>query len=82
MKASSSQILLMTHTLGGKRPKKWYRNHFYASTGHNDYDDLCDLEKQGLMSRSRPPAFCNQDDIVFHVTEKGKEELRKLYLYQ
>lgn len=77
---SFRQIELMCHTLGGKNPKKWYRNHFVADEKHFDYDNLCSLEKEGLMSRSETPVFCNQDDIVFQVTEEGQIALEMLFL--
>ena len=72
-RVTKKQIDLMAHTLGGRKPKKWYRNHFCAGTGHQDMADLEELEKLGLMKRRPTPTFCREDDIFFFVTDEGKK---------
>lgn len=69
------QRSLMEHTLGGKDPKKWHRNHFMASPGHTDLPDLRELEKAGLMKQTKAPAFCDADSLLFIVTDAGKKFL-------
>jgi hypothetical protein len=73
---TKAQLDLMVHTLGSWYKKNWYRNHFVAGPGHSDMDNLLALEKLGFMAKSRRPSFCPEDQIVFHVTEKGKDYLR------
>jgi hypothetical protein len=71
--ASASQIALMHHTLGlSVENRTPYRNHFVAGAGHHDMPDLDALVGLGFMARSPTPKFCNDSDIVFHVTEAGK----------
>ncbi|MCP4569012.1 MAG: hypothetical protein GY841_15670 [FCB group bacterium] len=72
------QIDLMFHTLGGNASAQWNRNHFAASPGHNDYEDLEILEKNGYMERIKSPPFMPETSITFIVTEKGKVFLRQL----
>jgi hypothetical protein len=69
------QRSLLEHSLGGKDPKKWYRNHFVASPGHTDLTDLRELEKAGLMKQIEAPAFCDADSMLFVVTDDGKKFL-------
>jgi hypothetical protein len=71
------QRRLMEHSLGGKDPKKWHRNHFMASPGHADLPDLRILEKNGMMKQIPTPSFCASDSILFHVTDAGKQEVKK-----
>jgi hypothetical protein len=68
---------LLEHTLGGKDPQKWYRNHFCASPGHPDLPHLKKLEENGMMKELPAPSFCDKDTILFVVTEKGKDFLSK-----
>jgi hypothetical protein len=71
-KINVKQANLIAHALGGKNPKKWYRNYFVTGEGSDDFDDLCQLEQAGFMERAQTPSFCAPQDIVFIVTEKGK----------
>ena len=74
MPLTKNQIHLLEHSLGGKDPKKWYRNYFMASPGHSDLPDLEKLESEGFMKRhNRPIAFCDDESILFRVTEAGKK---------
>lgn len=68
---------LMEHSLGGPDPSKWFRNYFVAGDGHTDLPALREMESRGLMKEVPTPSFCSEDDILFMVTEKGKEELKK-----
>lgn len=67
---------LLEHTLGGPDPTKWFRNHFLATDDHTDLPALIELESLGLMREVSAPSFC-PDCMVFVVTEKGKECLKK-----
>jgi len=70
---TQNQLGLLHHTLGvTPKRREPYRNHFVASEGHHDLDDLKALEAAGLMGRSPTPKFCDADDMVFHVTEAGR----------
>jgi hypothetical protein len=67
------QRSLMEHSLGGKDPQKWHRNHFMASPGHADLRDLRILEGRGLMKQIPAPSFCDSDSMLFRVTDAGKQ---------
>lgn len=71
---STEQLHLLHHTLGLRpdRREPW-RNHFVASNGHHDMPNLEALQAIGLMERARTPAFCDKEDIVFMVTDAGRE---------
>lgn len=70
---TEQQLGLLHHTLGlTPKRRQPYRNHFVAGQRHHDLADLQALEQAGLMGRSPTPAFCDVDDMVFHVTEAGK----------
>lgn len=74
MNITDQQLHLLHHTLG-LRPdqREPYRNHFVAGPGHDDMPDLEELERLELMKRGRTPAFCNPADVVFHVTDAGRD---------
>lgn len=73
MTATARQLGLLHHTLGlSPESRTPYRNHFVAGEGHHDLPDLQALVGLGLMARSPTPAFCNVDDMVFHVTDAGQ----------
>jgi hypothetical protein len=68
------QISLLHHTLGlNERRREPYRNHFVAGDGHHDMYHLSVLERAGLMERRATPKFLEPGDIVFAVTEAGRE---------
>jgi hypothetical protein len=73
------QMSLITHSLGSIDPSRWFRNHFVASKTHADYVDMCNLENNGLVCRSPTPSFCDQEVIVFSVTDEGKKEAKSFY---
>lgn len=78
MNLTDNQKSLLEHTLGSAVPDKWFRNHFLAGPGHSDLPDLEELEKKGFMRRIETPSFCKETDIVFKVTDEGKQFLRDL----
>lgn len=72
-KPSEAQLTLLWHTLG-LRPdchdsRTVYRNRFIAGPGH---DDMADLETLGLMGSRKPPAFCDQSEILYFAIEEGE----------
>jgi hypothetical protein len=73
---SDYQRSLMEHSLGGKDPKKWHRNHFMASPGHTDLPDLRALEKHGMMKQVPSLSY----SMLFLVTELGKKFLAEKFL--
>lgn len=73
MSISDQQLHLLHHSLGVRPDQREpYRNYFHAGPGHDDMPDLEDLERLELMKRGRTPAFCDQTDVVFHVTDAGR----------
>jgi len=71
---TDAQLHLLHHTLGiSPERREPYRNHFVAGPGHYAQPDLEMLELAGFMQRGRTPAFCNHSDVVFQVTELGRE---------
>jgi hypothetical protein len=72
---SDYQRSLMENSLGGKNPKKWYRNYFIASPGHTDLPALRALEKHGMMKQVLSISFCDSENMLFRVTEAGKRFL-------
>jgi len=75
-KAFERQLNIMAHALGGKDPTGWFRNHYVSGEECDNYSDLCLLEKSGFMERVKTPLFCAPADIVFIVTERGKDLFR------
>jgi len=68
------QIGLLQHALGiNENRREPYRNYFLASSGHSDSADLESLVSAGLMTSRAAPSFCAEDDVVYHVTEAGRE---------
>ena len=76
MKATAYQVSIMAHMLGDRNPKKWYRNMFIADERHDDFKDLKELERNGLIKRTRTPSFIDFETINFAVTEAGKDFFR------
>lgn len=71
---TNEQKAILRHAHGGNYPTCWYGNYYIASEKHHNYQDLCELEKNGYMKRtSMPKELGSINDIVFFVTEKGKE---------
>ena len=72
--ATPYQISLLHHTLGlSEHRRESYRNHFVAGHGHGDMRHLEALEQAGLMERRRSPGFLADGDIVFAVTDAGRD---------
>lgn len=68
------QIGLLQHALGiNENRREPYRNYFLASSGHSDNADLESLVAAGLMTSRAAPSFCAEDDVVYHVTDDGRE---------
>lgn len=64
---------ILFHTLGLNYKTISFRNHFLASKNHSDYKTLESLRKRGLMKLGCTPSFCRDADLLYHVTDKGKE---------
>ncbi len=74
MNVTPHMLHLLHHTLGLRLGQcEPFRNHFLAGPGHHDQADLEALELAGLMHRAKAPAFCDDGDVVFFCTDKGKE---------
>ncbi|NTZ93897.1 hypothetical protein FCH79_00975 [Pseudomonas koreensis] len=76
-KPTQAQIDLLWHTLGlrpeCRNSRHVYRNRFLAGPGHADMPDLEALVALGLMNHRKPPAFCDQSEILFYATEVGEK---------
>lgn len=75
-KPTETQVGLLWHTLG-LRPecrdsRTVYRNRFLAGPGHSDMTDLEALVTLGLMGSRKPPAFCDQSEILYFATKEGE----------
>ncbi|CAI8768177.1 hypothetical protein [Pseudomonas serbica] len=76
-KPTEAQIGLLWHTLG-LRPecrdsRHVYRNRFLAGPGHDDMPDLEALVALGLMGSRKPPAFCDQSEVLYFATAEGEK---------
>lgn len=70
---SPEQLHILHHTLGVTPERREpYRNYYMAGSGHHSMHLLETLEAVGFMRRSKPPAFCDQDDVLFSCTETGR----------
>jgi hypothetical protein len=66
----------MLHTLGLSNGRtESTRNHFLADEHHSELKLLRGLEALGYMKVVPTPSFAHPDDIVFVVTEEGKEAI-------
>lgn len=76
---TQSQLHILQHTRGLDQHGcgTWYRNHFCASPGHGDWDDLKALESLGLMKEGRRPNELTGGDYVFYVTEAGDAAIKQ-----
>lgn len=76
-KPTDSQLGLLWHTLGlrpdCRESRHVYRNRFLAGPGHGDVPDLETLVSLGLMGSRKPPAFCDQSEILYYATEAGEQ---------
>lgn len=74
---TETQVGLLWHALG-LRPdcrdtRHVYRNRFLAGPVHGDMRDLEALVALGLMGSRKPPAFCDQSEILYFATEAGEK---------
>lgn len=69
-----SQLDILHHTLGvnAQRREPW-RNHYVASAGHHAQHDIAALVAAGMMAEGHRPAFLAQGDLVYFVTDAGRE---------
>lgn len=69
---------ILQHALGLDKygQGSFYRNQYVTGPGSDDYNDCCDLVIAGLMvSRTKAPCLAFED-VLFYVTESGKEYVR------
>lgn len=75
--ATNTQLGLLWHTLGlspeCRDSRTVYRNRFLAGPGHDDVPDLEALVTLGLMGKRKPPAFCDQSEVLYFATEAGEQ---------
>lgn len=64
---------ILFHTLGLNYKAISFRNHFVASKNHSDYKTLESLREKGFMKLGKNPSFCPDTDLLYHVTDNGKE---------
>ncbi len=75
-KLSETQLHVMRHAVGIGQGTPFFRNRFVTGPGSSDWKTLLSLEEAGLMARvkQRIP-FLEESDVVFYVTDKGKDLL-------
>lgn len=74
IEATEKQLWLLWHTLGlnpGCRTSN--RNYFVTSPGYDDANNFDVLVDAGLATRSKAPAFCDPDDVIYRATAEGKQ---------
>jgi hypothetical protein len=85
---NQKQLELIGHSLGinvyhaqkskkksdKKLPKEYYRNYFQADKGHSSFSDLQHLVSIGLMTNRE-----QFGQMVFHVTDEGKEMFKNAF---
>lgn len=67
-----SKLHILQHSLGLDEygEGKSYRNHFVTGEGSDDFEDCCELVRDGLMVKHAGNALSGGDSI-FRVTPKG-----------
>lgn len=74
---SKKQIELLRHTLGLSQGSTEYRNHFCADVGHDDYEDLMELCREGYMYKvEKQPDWT--EGVFFMATNEGKAIARSV----
>lgn len=70
----NQRLHILRHSLGLDDTGRgtMYRNHFCASPGHHDWDDLMALCEEGLMVDLGARGQMTGDDNLLMVTDKGK----------
>lgn len=73
-KPTDKQIDILLHALGLDYNPRHTRNHFAAYPEEDDWGDLLELEKLGLMFRAESSVLdkLSPGMVYFHATEKGK----------
>jgi len=73
---SAVQLGLLWHTLGirpeDRNRRTVTRNYFLTSPGYDDANNLDVLVSAGLMTCGKPPAFCDQSEVVYRATRDGE----------
>jgi len=73
---SAVQLGLLWHTLGirpeDRNSRTVTRNYFLTSPGYDDANNLDVLVSAGLMTCGKPPAFCDQSEVVYRATRNGE----------
>jgi len=72
---TEKHLKILEHSLGGSNSIKWYRNYFVATEGHYDLPLIRDLEKVGYIKRIETVSHCDNDEMLFVVTLRGKKAL-------
>ncbi len=70
MELTDHQIDIMRHTVKGN-----VRNWFGTGYGCKDSDEFEKLVKSGHATKENPPSWMG-DDVIYRLTEKGKESLQ------
>jgi hypothetical protein len=73
---SANQLGLLWHTLGirpeDRNRRTVTRNYFLTSPSYDDANNLDVLVAAGLMACGKPPAFCDQSEVVYRATQDGE----------
>ena len=73
---SAIQLGLLWHTLSirpeDRNRRTVTRNYFLTSPGYDDANNLDVLVAAGLMACGKPPAFCDQSEVVYRATQDGE----------
>ena len=71
MNLSNKEFHILKHSLGLKKGKDIYRNHFVTGEGSADYPICETLVEKGLLFK-RQALFDEIDDrYIYHVTDEG-----------
>tara|TARA_R110002095_G_scaffold133065_1_gene115527 strand:+ start:847 stop:1149 length:303 start_codon:yes stop_codon:yes gene_type:complete len=73
---SPAQLHILEHALGLDQANEPYRNYYVAIEGNDNWGDLVELEKRGLMDRQRIAVAAGVATGMFHVTDAGRDLLR------
>lgn len=66
---------LLEHTVGFRSKSPGFRNHFCTGPDTDDWDDIQELCRRGLMRLTKPPTDWLGGMSVFAVTPAGKEAI-------
>tara|TARA_R110002096_G_scaffold157992_3_gene323310 strand:- start:162 stop:458 length:297 start_codon:yes stop_codon:yes gene_type:complete len=76
VRTSPEQLHILEHALGLDQANEPYRNYYVAIEGNDNWGDLVELEKRGLMDRQRIAVAAGVATGMFHVTDAGRDLLR------